>query len=84
MELLQILVQRKIFKLFFFGKKNSFGNLFSGHDRLGDTMGPYVNMKFSGSSPEAAEAVTPALTTMRARSSADRKTRADVFDGDTL
>jgi len=66
--------------------QKSFGNLFSGNDRIGDTMGPYVNMKFSGSSPETAEAVTPALTTMRARSNADRKSRAitDVFDGDTL
>jgi hypothetical protein len=53
---------------------------------MGDPMGPYVNLKYTGSSPEAAEAVTPALSTMRARSSAERKSRAnpDVFDGDTM
>ena len=34
---------------------------------MGDPMGPYVNIKYSGSSPEASEAVTPALSTMRAR-----------------
>ena len=51
---------------------------------MGDPMGPYL--KYTGSSPEAAESVTPALSTMRARSSAERKSRTnpDVFDGDNL
>ena len=64
----------------------SFGSLFSGNERMGDPMGPYATIKYSGSSPEASEAVTPALSTMRARSSAERKSRntTDVFDGDTL
>ena len=53
---------------------------------MGDPMGPYATIKYAGSSPEASEAVTPALSTMRARSSAERKSRntTDVFDGDTL
>jgi hypothetical protein len=53
---------------------------------MGDPMGPYVNLKYSGTSPDAAESVTPALSTMRARSSAERKSRStsDVFDGDNL
>ena len=65
---------------------SSFGSLFSGSERMGDPMGPYVNLKYTGSSPDAAESVTPALSTMRARSSAERKTRSnsDVFDGDNL
>jgi len=72
--------------ILFFFTDSSFGSLFSGAERMGDPMGPYVNLKYSGSSPDAAESVTPALSTMRARSSAERKTRSnsDVFDGDNL
>ena len=56
----------------------SFGNLFSGTERLGDPMAPIVNMKYSG----AAEEATPALT--RERKALKSPTTNDVFDGDTL
>ena len=63
--------------LFFFV---SFGNLFSATERIGDPLVPYVNMKYTGS-----EEVGPALSTMRARSSAERKNRnTDIFDGETM
>ena len=59
----------------------SFGNLFSATERIGDPLVPYVNMKYTGSDEE----VGPALSTMRARSSAERKNRnTDVFDGETM
>ena len=54
----------------------SFGSLFSGGERLGDPMGPMVNLKYSG-----AEEVTPALSKER---KAIRSPNNDVFDGDTL
>ena len=59
----------------------SFGNLFSATERIGDPLVPYVNMKYTGSDEE----VGPALSTMRARSSAERKNRnTDIFDGETM
>ena len=59
---------------------SSFGNLFSATERIGDPLVPYVNMKYTGS-----EEVGPALSTMRARSSAERKNRTtDIFDGETM
>ena len=58
----------------------SFGNLFSATERIGDPLVPYVNMKYTGS-----EEVGPALSTMRARSSAERKNRnPEIFDGETM
>merc|ERR1719412_1667913 len=57
-----------------------FGNLFSATERIGDPLVPYVNMKYTGS-----KEVGPALSTMRARSSAERKNRnTDIFDGETM
>ena len=62
-----------------------FGNLFSGNERPigGEAMLPYVNMKYGA---EGGGEVGPAIDTMRAKSSAERKalTRTDIFDGDTL
>ncbi|XP_059079883.1 JNK-interacting protein 3-like isoform X4 [Tigriopus californicus] len=59
-----------------------FGNLFSGTERTGDPMGPYVNMKYGETSEESSGST---LSTMRAKSSAERKARGvDLFDGDTI
>ena len=72
-----IFVVFNIFSIFFnIFFQNSFGSLFSGGERLGDPMGPIVNLKYSG-----AEEVTPALTKER---KAIRSPNNDVFDGDTL
>ena len=65
----------------------SFGNLFSGNERSSggnspDALGPYVNMKYD--SPSGAQGgsgegeVGPALSTMRAKSSAERKAAKGV------
>ena len=65
-----------------------FGSLFGAPERLGDPLGPYVSSKSSGGGgggSEGESGAAPALTTMRARSSAERRARhADVFDGDTM
>ena len=59
-----------------------FGSLFGAPERLGDPLGPYVSNKYGDAHGEDA---SPALTTMRARSTAERKSRQnDVFDGDTM
>jgi len=59
-----------------------FSNLFSGTDRPSDPLNPYLNMKYSGGEDNVGAG---ALTSMRSRSSAERKGRGiDIFDGDTL
>ena len=78
----------------------SFGNLFSGPESgrtgqdaiegpkgpgQGSAGGAQVNMKYSSSGEEEGGAVGPALSTMRAKSSEQRKSRGmDLFDGDSM
>lgn len=62
---------------------SSFDSLFSSSDR--DPTSP-VYAKFRGGGDNGSEDVGPALSTMRARSSAERRSRAaiDFFDGETM
>eukprot|EP00095_Tigriopus_kingsejongensis_P005190 maker-scaffold321_size207582-snap-gene-1.30 protein:Tk05190 transcript:maker-scaffold321_size207582-snap-gene-1.30-mRNA-1 annotation:"c-jun-amino-terminal kinase-interacting protein 3" len=62
-----------------------FGSLFSGNERTGDPMGPYVNMKYGGQSGGDDEPSGSALSAMRAKSNAERRARgSDIFDGENI